>query len=79
MSAPEAVPVCEFCGSRVCLKWSDEKCRHTGQTRTSYAPPPPEPVVEAEIPPSAEPEDTQVPDAPDPSPKPAAKRGGRRH
>lgn len=30
-------PVCEFCGSRVCLKWSDVKCRHTGQTRTAAA------------------------------------------
>jgi hypothetical protein len=27
---------CEYCGSKVCLKWSDEKCRHTGQIRTSY-------------------------------------------
>lgn len=30
---------CEFCNSRMCLKASPRRCRHTGQKRTPYVEP----------------------------------------
>lgn len=72
MSRPEVIPVCEYCGSRVCLKWSDMKCRHTGQTRSSYVPPAPEPEPEPEA--VVEPEPAPV----EPGPGLSRGRGRRR-